>query len=80
MINPQKIKELTKELFSSCCTFNPELKSGTKYYGKVYVSLWAIPKDNYAKAYQTQFIRLKYDEFHLVTPFLMLPFEYLFIL
>lgn len=64
---------------NSCCRFNPQLESGTKYYGKVYVSLWAIPKGDYAKTYKTQFIRLKYDEFHLITPYMMLPFEYAFV-
>jgi len=76
---PRQIAEFNRKLFNSCCKFTPKLESGTKYYGKVYVSLWAIPKGDYAKTYKTQFIRLKYDEFHLITPYMMVPFEYAFV-
>jgi hypothetical protein len=66
-------------LISSCCTFNPKLRSGTVYYGKVYATLYASPKDSSVGAWTTHYIRIKYDEFSLRTPFLMLPFEYLFV-
>ena len=66
-------------LISSCCTFNPKLKSGTIYYGKVYATLYASPKDSPVGAYTSHYIRIKYDEFSLRTPYLMLPFEYLFV-
>ena len=78
-VNTSMIAGNMANIGSKCCTFHPKLKPGTRYYGKVYVSLWAIPKNNSAKAYNTKYIRQTYDDFVQVTPHFMFPFEYFFV-
>ena len=61
-----------------CCEFKPELQKSEWYYGKVYVSLWATPKNSLGDT-RAIYTRILYNEFTVKSGAFMFPWEYLFV-
>jgi hypothetical protein len=63
---------------NKCCEFKPQLQKSEWYYGKVYVSIYAKPKNSLGDT-RAIYTRILYNEFTLKTGAFMFPWEYLFV-
>lgn len=64
-------------IYNNCCSFKPKLSKDQKYYGRIYVSLWATRKNTFGQ--KPIYLRLKYNTFVINTGKYMIPFEFLFV-